>query len=297
MPDPGQAAVEAVAQALFNDNVWITFGDGPLAKTLGGPREARYRAARTVVDALGPVLAEQIAVAIERNVRHEDFSKQDRGGFTGLAPRMAYVAGHDMAATIARTFGQEPHMLDVAQDAITKLSRWVDDAPANAGRDPQARTWGRLAKVAEECGEVIAAYIGATGQNPRKGTTHDMADVEKELLDVALTALAAYEHITDHQGRAMRDLCSFATQRHERALGAGAGPTRKPLTVWAVTKGDPASRTVCMLYASEAAAHKHQQTLRRHYDSPTYDVVPYVAYETFDGSADGPGDGGGTDRG
>lgn len=44
------AAVEAVAQALFKDNaLWITFADNPLAKTLGGPREARYTAARAAV--------------------------------------------------------------------------------------------------------------------------------------------------------------------------------------------------------------------------------------------------------
>ena len=78
---------------------------------------------------------------------------------------------------------------------IAALSRWIDAASANAARDPEAATWGRLAKVAEEAGEVIAAYIGATGQNPRKGVTHTMGDVRRELLDVALTALCAVEHL------------------------------------------------------------------------------------------------------
>lgn len=81
------------------------------------------------------------------------------------------------------------------------VSVWVDEF--NADKDPLAQTWGRLAKVAEESGEVISAFIGATGQNPRKGTTHTMADVDEELLDVALTALAAYEHVTGNKGQSM----------------------------------------------------------------------------------------------
>lgn len=109
-----------------------------------------------------------------------------------------------------------------AQEAITALSRWVDEAPVNAARDPEARTWGRIAKVQEECGEVIAAYIGVTGQNPRKGVTHTPYDVETELLDVALTALCAYEHVTDHAGRAVVELLGFALSRHTRAMGGAS---------------------------------------------------------------------------
>jgi hypothetical protein len=73
-------------------------------------------------------------------------------------------------------------------------------------RDAEARTWGRLAKVAEESGEVISAFIGATGQNPRKGVICTIAAVEDELLDVAITALAAYEHLTSNQGQSIAAL-------------------------------------------------------------------------------------------
>ena len=45
---------------------------------------------------------------------------------------------------------------------IKVLSDWLDDA--NAHRDPEARTWGRLAKLAEESGEVVEAYIGSRVQ-------------------------------------------------------------------------------------------------------------------------------------
>ncbi|MGN6609971.1 MAG: MazG-like family protein [Jatrophihabitans sp.] len=91
-------------------------------------------------------------------------------------------------------------------DLLVALSMWIDDG--NAHRGTEARTWGRLAKVAEECGEVIQAYIGATGQNPRKGVTNDTSLVVKELLDVALTALAAVEHLDGHRGNAMDALAS-----------------------------------------------------------------------------------------
>lgn len=80
-----------------------------------------------------------------------------------------------------------------ANGALHALSRWID--LGNADRDAEARTWGRLAKVSEECGEVIAAFIGWTGQNPRKGVTHGPSDVESELLDVAVTALGAIAHL------------------------------------------------------------------------------------------------------
>lgn len=89
-------------------------------------------------------------------------------------------------------------------DRLVAISRCID--AGNAGRDPEAIAWGRLAKLSEETGEVIAAYIGATGQNPRKGVTHTTDDVLAELLDVAVTALGAYEHLDGHQGRALAAL-------------------------------------------------------------------------------------------
>lgn len=78
-------------------------------------------------------------------------------------------------------------------DRLQQISDWIDDA--NAAKDGEAQLWGRTAKVAEEAGEVIAAVIGYTGQNPRKGRTHDREDVGSELLDTALTALAAWLHL------------------------------------------------------------------------------------------------------
>ncbi|MFI2077536.1 MazG-like family protein [Streptomyces triculaminicus] len=78
---------------------------------------------------------------------------------------------------------------------VRAVSQWIDDSPDNRVRDAEALLWGRVAKVSEEAGEVVAALIGATGQNPRKGVSATMGDVERELLDVAMTALCAVAHL------------------------------------------------------------------------------------------------------
>lgn len=88
-----------------------------------------------------------------------------------------------------------------AHVALVELSEWID--AGNSHRDPEAITWGRISKIMEEAGEAVAAYIGATGQNPRKGVTHTTDDVIEELLDVALTALGAVEHMRGHDGEAL----------------------------------------------------------------------------------------------
>ena len=89
----------------------------------------------------------------------------------------------------------------MASDALRALSQWIDDG--NAERDPEAILWGRVSKITEEAGEAIAALIGWTGQNPRKGITHNRHALIEELLDVAVTALGAVEHVTDNRGEAL----------------------------------------------------------------------------------------------
>jgi NTP pyrophosphatase (non-canonical NTP hydrolase) len=49
----------------------------------------------------------------------------------------------------------------------------------------------RVLKIGEEYGEAVQAWIGATGLNPRKGITHNRAQVADELGDIAITALVA----------------------------------------------------------------------------------------------------------
>lgn len=54
----------------------------------------------------------------------------------------------------------------------------------------------RVMKVGEEFGEAVEAYIGMTGQNPRKGITHSLDDLLLELCDVAISAMCAIQHFT-----------------------------------------------------------------------------------------------------
>jgi hypothetical protein len=104
---------------------------------------------------------------------------------------------------------------------LTTLSRWFDE-----GQDrDEGQMWHRLAKVAEEAGEVIDAIIGWTGRNPRKGKCKTQADVEKELLDTAMAALGAVEHLYGNPDRAVSlDLL----ERHVAGLIERAGLTLIP---------------------------------------------------------------------
>lgn len=86
-------------------------------------------------------------------------------------------------------------------EVLADLSTWIDTT--NQHRDPEAILWGRVAKVSEEAGEAIACLVGATGQNPRKGQTHSLEDVIEELLDTAVAALGAVEHITGNTGTSL----------------------------------------------------------------------------------------------
>lgn len=61
---------------------------------------------------------------------------------------------------------------------------------------PLAQDWARLSKIGEEYGEAVNAFIGITGQNPRKGVFGSEDDVDNELVDVALTAILCLQHRT-----------------------------------------------------------------------------------------------------
>ncbi|MEU6095315.1 MazG-like family protein [Streptomyces sp. NPDC047079] len=78
-------------------------------------------------------------------------------------------------------------------DAIGRLHAWLDAHRAHDGPDGLLL---RILKLSEEVGEVAEAVIGATGQNPRKGTTHSWEDVQAELCDVVITALVALRTMT-----------------------------------------------------------------------------------------------------
>ncbi|MFJ9726855.1 MazG-like family protein [Streptomyces sp. NPDC101209] len=74
----------------------------------------------------------------------------------------------------------------------------------------------RLMKVVEEAGEASAAYIGMTGQNPRKGTTHTPDDVADELCDVIIAAAVALHSFTPHSPAVLEAKLHAAARRLDR---------------------------------------------------------------------------------
>lgn len=74
---------------------------------------------------------------------------------------------------------------------VRTMTEWLDQGSTPTS-DPRIL---RCFKIAEELGEVTAAIIGATGQNPRKGITHTWLDVQEELCDVILAAMVALDSV------------------------------------------------------------------------------------------------------
>lgn len=100
---------------------------------------------------------------------------------------------------------------------IAAISKWIDGFKSYEGLDPEAHLWRRVTKVGAEAGEVFDAMSGYTGENPRKGQTHTINDVIEELLDTAVAALGAVEHITGNQGQSVLLLSDKIKRVRERA--------------------------------------------------------------------------------
>src|SRR5260221_12993312 len=92
------------------------------------------------------------------------------------------------------------------------MENWRDENTGELYKnEPLAQDWARICKVSEELGKAVNAFIGTTGQNPRKGLTHDMDDVLEELADTALTAIYAIQHFTKNE----QDTYGIITGRHD----------------------------------------------------------------------------------
>jgi hypothetical protein len=103
----------------------------------------------------------------------------------------------------------------LAADAI---SRALNDTYADMPRELVDRR--RIDKIGEEFGEVIEALNGRWAENPRKGNSHTVEDVVRELLDVALCALAATAHMTEHRHDVGVLLDQHALRVRDRLLAA-----------------------------------------------------------------------------
>ncbi|MCZ4604957.1 MazG-like family protein [Streptomyces sp. Lzd4kr] len=113
-------------------------------------------------------------------------------------------------------------MTDTWQTIAHLVSRLED----HSALPREQRILLQLLKIQEEAGEVAEAVIGATGQNPRKGHSHDWDDVEAEICDVIVTGMVALMRMnpdaeavfTQHMTRiADRDL------NNEQASSAASG--------------------------------------------------------------------------
>lgn len=78
--------------------------------------------------------------------------------------------------------------------------------------------WERVGKIPEEAGEMFGAFIGWLGTNPRKGRTHELDEVLDELLDIAVSALGAWEHLAGAAGGSMSALAAHAAVKTARLV-------------------------------------------------------------------------------
>ncbi|MFF2994680.1 MazG-like family protein [Streptomyces sp. NPDC057950] len=115
-------------------------------------------------------------------------------------------------------------------DSIDRLHDWLDAGRTREGRthddranddranDSREELLLRILKLSEEVGEVAQAVIGATGQNPRKGTTHTWDDVRSELCDVVITGLVALRTLAPDAREVFTAHLAGVT---DRSLGTG----------------------------------------------------------------------------
>ncbi|MFE4513724.1 MazG-like family protein [Kitasatospora sp. NPDC056783] len=95
-------------------------------------------------------------------------------------------------------------------ESVDHLVAWLDE---QGTQSPQEERLLRILKLSEEVGEVGAAVIGATGQNPRKGVTHTWEDVQHELCDVVFSALVALRTLTPDAARVFAERLAYVEQR------------------------------------------------------------------------------------
>ncbi|MFE4973411.1 MazG-like family protein [Kitasatospora sp. NPDC056651] len=105
-------------------------------------------------------------------------------------------------------------------ESVDHLVAWLDE---QGTQSPQEERLLRILKLSEEIGEVGAAVIGATGQNPRKGVTHTWEDVQHELCDVVFSALVALRTLTPDAARVFAERLAYVEQRSAASRHAPEG--------------------------------------------------------------------------
>ena len=105
--------------------------------------------------------------------------------------------------------------------AVTEINNWLDgEVPkwyTNAADSGElAQHWARIAKIQEEAGEAVEAFIALTGQNPRKEKTDDFEGFLGELADVTATGILAIQHFTGDWAETERILWDKMVSLRER---------------------------------------------------------------------------------
>ncbi|MER6359541.1 MazG-like family protein [Kitasatospora sp. NPDC001527] len=95
-------------------------------------------------------------------------------------------------------------------ESVDHMVAWLDE---ESPLPPREERLARILKLSEEVGEVSAAVIGVTGQNPRKGVTHSWEDVQHELCDVVFTALVALRTLTPDAARVFAERLAYVERR------------------------------------------------------------------------------------
>ncbi|MGK5639399.1 MazG-like family protein [Streptomyces sp. URMC 126] len=109
-----------------------------------------------------------------------------------------------------------------SESALWAAARRSADALDAVNGTSAHETALRLLKIGEEVGEVVQAYLGMTGQNPRKGVTHGPSDVAAELCDVILTAATALHLFTDDPPATLASHARRVRRRVEQWPGVAA---------------------------------------------------------------------------
>jgi NTP pyrophosphatase (non-canonical NTP hydrolase) len=106
---------------------------------------------------------------------------------------------------------QEVHELNIEDmmSAIACIDDWLDAEVSDEYKvQPLAQDLARVAKAGEEAGEALEAFLGYTGQNPRKGKNKTLDDVLDELADFVLTGVLGIQHFTKDQDETLAILAA-----------------------------------------------------------------------------------------
>jgi hypothetical protein len=93
---------------------------------------------------------------------------------------------------------------------VARVVAWLDET------QPGPQLHYRIEKMAQESGEVLEAFHGMLGANPRKGVCKTWADVTDETCDVLVTAAVALATLTNDVDEARRYLQGYLKRRGDR---------------------------------------------------------------------------------